>query len=215
MSASDAAHEARIPRLGAAVLLHGFTRAPRHLSLLSRSLTRMGVATVRPALGSFAWGTSMNNAHHLDRVAERLSSGLPDGPVMVVGHSAGAAAGAWLAARLLTGGVDVRGIVMVDGNDSPTHLIRRSWPSLTGIPVRAVCAPPSRCNRQGQLATWLAQQPGDLRIVVVEGSGHGDIEGVPASVYRWACGDEPNAAAQAEVLDLTLTWVREGLMRDR
>ena len=43
-------------------------------------------------------------------------------------------------------GCDIRGVVYVDGVESPTGLIRRAWPMIGGLRVRALCAPPSRCN---------------------------------------------------------------------
>jgi len=95
--------------------------------------------------------------------------------------------------RLVASGVGVRGLVYVDGNDSPNHLIERAWPKLADTPIRAVMAPPSPCHRQGQLADWLrSRRPGSVE--VVDGAGHGDIEMLGAGVYRWACGDVGNPA---------------------
>jgi hypothetical protein len=204
-----------MPRLGAAVLVHGFSRSPRHLHLLSERLTDEGVATVRPALSAFSWGRSNNNAAYLSKVAARLVAGLPEGPVVVVGHSAGAAAGAWIAAELVDRRVDVRRLVMVDGVESPTGLIRRSWPRLINLPVRALCAPPCPCNRHGRLADWLASAGGDVEVVTIEGSGHGDIEGVDAAIYRWACGDQSTEITRRVVMDSVVAWVREGLIQSR
>jgi len=101
-------------------------------------------------------------------------------------------------------GVEVRGLVYVDGNDSPNHLIERAWPGLADIPIRAVMAPPSPCNRQGQLADWLrSRRPGSVEAIA--GAGHGDIEMLGAGVYRWACGDidDPQRwrSVQGAVLD--------------
>jgi pimeloyl-ACP methyl ester carboxylesterase len=126
--------------------------------------------------------------------------------VVVVGHSAGAAAGARLAARWVGHGVDVRGIVMVDGNDSPNGLIWASWPSLDGIGVRGVLAPPSPCNREGRLQRFLDERrPGCA--VVIPGSGHGDIEQVDSAVYRWACGDASTVETRHAVLTAALDAV--------
>lgn len=204
-----------IPRLGAAVLVHGFTRSPRHLRVLSEALTDRGVATVRPALSAFQWSHSINNAGYLTKVAERLRRGLPDAPLAVVGHSAGAAAGSWLAAELAEAGMDVRVVVMVDGVESPAGLMRRAWPRLAGVPVRALCAPPSTCNREGRLETWLISQGGDVECEVLPGMGHGDIEGDPGRVYEWACGDESTPELRRLVIATISDWVVSGLTRDR
>jgi pimeloyl-ACP methyl ester carboxylesterase len=197
--------------IGTVVLLHGFARSPEHLGLLSSACVAVGARTLRPALGSLWWPTSTNNAAHLDRVGESLRQNLAPGPVVVVGHSAGAAAGAWLAAGLLAAGATVPALVMVDGVESPSGLIRRAWPRLAGISVRAVCAPPSRCNRQGALASWLAGQDGDVEVMTIEGSGHGDIEGPSQAIYRWACGDDAKQPAGERVRAAVMARVVSGL----
>lgn len=196
--------------VGTVVLVHGFTRSPDAMGVLSGRCVGLGARTLRPALGSLWWPSSTNNAQHLDRLATTL---LPDvvGPLVVAGHSAGAAAGAWLAAGLRDRGADLRALVMVDGVESPTKLISRAWPRLGGVAVDAICAPPSRCNRHGALADWLAAQSGDLRVSCILGSGHGDIEGRPHAVYRWACGDDPGQPAADDVLDATEGAIARGL----
>jgi len=165
-----------------AVLLHGFTRRGRDLAPLADAFAAQSVATISPDLGAFNWFRSVNNPRFLDRVARDLVADIRGAPV-IVGHSAGAAAAAYLATRLPA----VSGIVFVDGNDGPTRLIARSWPALVDIPMVAVCAPPSRCNRGGAFAAWAASHgvPGG----VVPGMGHGDIEGASGPMYRVICGD--------------------------
>lgn len=171
------------------IALHGFTRGPQHLAAFAEACQRRGWNCLRPRLSPWLLPVLMNNRRHLDRVADRMiSSGRLCGSVVVVGHSAGAAAGSWITPRLLAAGVDVRGLIYVDGNDSPNHLIERSWAQLAAVPIRAVMAPPSPCNRGGRLAELLeSRRPGSVEII--EGSGHGDIEMSPSAVYRRACGD--------------------------
>jgi len=199
---------------GTAVIVHGFTRSPADLEDLSQRCVAMGARTLRPALGSLWWPSSTNNASHLDAVAEAIRP-LATGPVVVVGHSAGASAGSWIAADLQDAGVALRGLVMVDGVESPSGLIRRAWPRLADVPVTAVCAAPSRCNRHGALATWLAGQGRAVHLVTVPGSGHGDIEGRPRTIYRWACGDAWSADAANAVMEATLGAVAESLQWPR
>lgn len=204
-----------IPRRGAAVLLHGFSRGPRHLRVLSEALTAEGVATVRPTLSAWDWTHGINNSRYLSEVAERLRRGLPSGPVVVVGHSAGAAAGAWIAAELTQAGSDVRRVVMVDGVESPAGLIRRAWPRLEGSDVVDVCGEPSRCNRDGALVAWLEDQQRPSTIVRVPGAGHGDIEGEASPIYRWACGDTSSEEIRRHVLSEVVAAVMAGLTPDR
>ena len=104
---------------------------------------------------------------------------------------------------LRSAGVEVTGLVFVDGNDSPNHLIERSWAHLSDLPIRAVMAPPNPCNRHGRLTQFLDERrPGST--VTVPGSGHGDLEMLGAGVYRRACGDRSGPsqwqAVQREVI---------------
>ena len=125
------------------------------------------------------------------------------GPVVVVGHSAGAAAGSWMAPLLINGGVDLRGLVFVDGNDSPNHLIEKAWPEIRGRGIRAVMTPPSPCNRQGRLTDFLRER-GCTDIVVIPGAGHGDLEMSGAAVYRRLCGDVSSGITWRAVQQATL-----------
>jgi hypothetical protein len=204
-----------IPRIGSAVLVHGFSRGPQHLRVLSSTLTRRGVATVRPSLSAWDWLHGINNSRYLTSVAERISRGLPAGPVVVVGHSAGAAAGAWIAAELVSRSVPVRRLVMVDGVENPAQFVRRSWPRLGSVDIADVCGVPSRCNRQGELAHWLARQDREVRLVTIEGGGHGDIEVVPSAVYSWACGDTSTEETRRRVLDTVVDLAVDALTQDQ
>ena len=151
----------------------------------------------------------MNDRRHLDRLARSLiASDRLAGPVVIVGHSAGAASGTWIAPRLIDAGIEVRGLVYVDGNDSPNHLIERAWKDVTRVPIRAVMAPPNPCNRQGRLTSFLrARRPGS--VLVVPGAGHGDIEMTGAAVYRRACADRSGPTQWAAVQDAVLACIGE------
>lgn len=152
----------------------------------------------------------------IDAVAKRLAAQLaarhPVGSrVVVAGHSAGAAAGCQLARRLVAQGVEVGGLVLIDGVESPNHLIARNLPHLGGLRVAAVLGPPSPCNRRGALQDYLTSYP-DVRVDVVPKAGHGAIEGSGIGVYRRACGDMTDAPTAdvflATVVD-AIRWAGE------
>jgi pimeloyl-ACP methyl ester carboxylesterase len=191
-----------------AVLLHGFTRSGRHLAGLAEQLAERGISSVRPDLGSLNWFRSVNNARYLDRVAADLRAIVGSGAV-IVGHSAGAAAAGYLAPRL----VDCAGVVFVDGVENPTHHIERNWPALRAMPVVAVCAPPSACNRSGRLAQQLAQWGFTGAGCVVDGAGHGDIEDGDPSIYRLVCRSSSTPQTKALVRDLVVWSVCDLLHR--
>lgn len=137
-----------------------------------------------------------------------MRSGCLAEPVVVVGHSAGAASGSWMVPTLLNAGVNIAGLVFVDGNDSPNHLIERAWADLATVPIRAVMAPPNPCNRHGRLTTFLeARRPGS--VVVIPGAGHGDLEMAGSAVYRRACKDRSGADEWARVQSAVLACIEE------
>lgn len=185
--------------------LHAFTRGPQHLSAFADACGREGWTCIRPAVAPRCLPILTNSRRHIAQVAHRLvASGRLVAPVVIVGHSAGAAAGAWMTPILRSAGVEVAGLVFVDGNDSPNQLIELIWEQLTDIPIRAVMAPPNPCNRHGRLTEFLDERrPGST--VIVPGSGHGDLEMLGAGVYRRACGDRSGPAqwqeVQREVID--------------
>ncbi len=195
---------ARLPRppVATVVGLHAFTRSPAHLSRLAEACRSAGLGWVAPSLAPRWLPTRYMNRRRLERLSARLAGALPGQPLVVVGHSAGAAAGCYLATALLRRGVQVCGVVLVDGVDSPNHLIERSLPGLEQVPIAAVLAPPSRCNRDGALARLLAGRP-RIRVTLVEGAGHGDIEGAGIAAYRRWCGD----TSDDRLAEVTLTAV--------
>jgi pimeloyl-ACP methyl ester carboxylesterase len=193
------------------VALPGFTRRPPHLARLAEACNAVGLACLRPSLAP-AWNPALYmSRRHLRKLADRLAPALHDRPVVVAGHSAGAAAGAFLALQWSRAGVDLRGIVLIDGVDSPNRLIAESLPSLD-TRVAAVVAPPSPCNRQGALQASLTGL-GGVRVRCVEGAGHGDVEGPGVALYRWACGQGADEAAAGrflrEVLE-AIEWAMAG-----
>lgn len=120
-----------------------------------------------------------------------------------MGHSAGAAAACEMAVDLARSGVRVLGIVMVDGVDSPNHLIERNLSELRTVPITAVLAPPNPCNRHGRLAALLdSERPGST--LVIAGSGHGDIEMGSSTLYRRACQDASDDSTRKTVLTATI-----------
>ena len=189
------------------VALHGFTRGPQHLERLAQAVNAAGLSCVRPALAPRWLPVLYMSRTHLAGIARRLvDRGVTS--AVIVGHSAGAAAGCYLAVGLRQEGVDVRGVVLVDGVDSPNHLIETSLPALDDVPMAAVLAPPSPCNRNGALGRLLAGAP-HVAVTRVDGAGHGDIEGAGQAVYRRACGDRSDSGVADEVLASVLSHVME------
>jgi pimeloyl-ACP methyl ester carboxylesterase len=182
-----------------AIVIHGFTRSARHLQGVADALAEHGISTIRPELGSLNWFRSVNNDRYLDHVAQFLREYTPPGAV-IVGHSAGAAAGAYLAPALES----CAGLVMVDGVDNPTHHIHQSWPVISQMPVIAICAPPNPCNRHGLLARHLREWGFSGLGGVVRGSGHGDIEDGEPPVYRVVCRSRSTPVTKELVRELVV-----------
>ncbi len=187
--------------------LHAFTRAPRHLRVLEQACLARGWAWLSPALAPRILPVLMNSRRHIRGIARSVAADVGEGgAVVLVGHSAGAAAACPLALELGDRGIRVLGIVMVDGTDSPNHLIERSLPLLRSVPISGILAPPNPCNRHGRLAALLTKErPGSF--VVLPGSGHGDIEMGASTIYRRACGDTSDLTTQQAVLESTIAAI--------
>lgn len=200
---------------GTVVALHGFTRSPRDLQGPAQAFAGLGARVLLPHLRAWWWPESTNNTRFLTRVADAIADLRSTGPVVIVGHSAGAPAGAWIASRLVNRGLPVSEVVLVDGVESPARTLRRAWPSLARVRVTAICGPPSRCNRQGSLGAWLAQAPHAAQPPVVierlDRMGHGDIEGAGIGVYVRMCRDDAGAPARPRLMALLMEAVERGL----
>jgi hypothetical protein len=146
---------------------------------------------------------------HLRGIAREVARRSAGSPVAVVGHSAGSAAGCFLASTL-RGASDVRGLVMVDGVDSPNGLIRRYLPSLEPLRVSAVFADPSPCNRHGKLEREIVAFPW-VHCVHVPGAGHGDFEGHAVPIYSRVCGDRSTPAISRDFRDEVMRQVEWAL----
>lgn len=177
----------------------------------------LGARVEAPRLSAWWWPTSTNNTRHLDRLADGIA-GRATGAIVIVGHSAGGAAGAWMARRMKRRGATVGGLVLIDAVESPVRAIRRSWPGLGQVPVTAILGAPSRCNRRGALGRWLASQRSDagpvLEVIDLPAMGHGDIEGAGIGLYVRVCGDDPAAPARELLLSIVKEAVQRGLDAD-
>lgn len=205
--------------------MHGFTRSPGHLSALARACTDANLACLRPALATRWAPTRMVQPAWVRTVAQRLHevlAGLP-GPVVLVGHSAGASVACAIVAQWLAESpavnptmplnlgqpgdmghaVQLAGLVLVDGVDSVTGLLRTSIDRLVGVPMVAWAADPGPCNRHGALADFLDDRRPGI-VVRVPGSCHGDIEGVDRLVYRLACRERSTPQMRQAILEWTV-----------
>lgn len=194
-----------------AVLLPGFTRQPGDVALFARECRESGWLVRSPSLAPRGLPFLYMSSMRLRRLASNIVADSGELPIVLVGHSAGASAACFLAERLIELGSDVRGVVLADGVDSPNHLIRRCLPTLRGIRVAAVFAPPSPCNRNGLLARDIAAYTW-VRSDTVPGAGHGDFEGDGIGLYRRVCKDSstPEVAREfrARVL-ASMAWALE------
>lgn len=175
------------------IALPGFTRGAEHLARLARACNDAGFDCVRPLLAPRWVPVLYMLRPRIRQVAGRLAPQAIGRPVVVAGHSAGAAAGCALALELRRLGADVRGVVLIDGVDSPNHLIADCLPELEDVRLAAVLAPPSPCNRDGALGRMLVDVP-QARVDLVDGAGHGDVEGAGVTIYRRACKDTSDEA---------------------
>lgn len=174
------------------VVLPGFSRRARDVEVFVEECSGHGWDVLALTLAPRVLAPLYMSTRRLRRIARTVAQRGVGRPIVIVGHSAGAAAGCFLARELARGGSDVRGLVMADGVDSPNHLIAHTLPDLENLRVSAVLAPPSPCNRQGELARILSAFPW-VSVSLVKGAGHGNFEGADVALYRRVCRDDSTA----------------------
>lgn len=170
----------------------GFSRSPSHLQLFTAELQGSGYDAVAVKLAPRWLPFMYMNRRRLARIAKALIQKYSHREFVIIGHSAGAAAASFIAIQFLSRGANVKGLIFADGVDSPNRLIAESMRSLGQLPVTAVIATPSPCNRDGLLARDLAHYP-NVRMVMIPDAGHGDIEGAGIFIYRKICKDTSTA----------------------
>jgi hypothetical protein len=105
------------------------------------------------------------------------------------------------------------GVLLVDGVDSLSHTMAKLLPALDRLPILAVTARDSACNRHGESRQLLADHRDRAFGVRIVNGGHGDIERIgttrsPSVIYRAACHDR-SGPLEIDVLDhLIIGWSR-------
>lgn len=194
-----------------AIVFPAFTRCAADLRGFTDELRNYGFEASAVTLAPKVFPVLYCVKSHLDSVADAIAEKYAHRSVVLLGHSAGAAAAVYVASVLRQGLVQIRGVVLIDGVDSPNRLIAKSLPLLEGCSIGAVLAPPSPCNRRGALQKFLTGFP-RAHVAVIPGAGHGDIEGGDKKIYRLACGDRSDARAAenftAAVISMALEFAR-------
>lgn len=194
-----------------AVLQHGFTRTPRALDGLAGCLADRGISSVRPWLRSLRRADGFNDPGHLAELGREISAAAAGRALIGIGHSAGAAAVVHMAAE----SGRFRGLLLIDGVDSPWRPMSRGLSALADVPILVVAGEPSPCNRHGEAIGLLAaRRPGALGVRIT-GGGHGDIERVRVgrrarAVYRLACQDR-SGPDEVRLLELLVVDWAEAL----
>ncbi len=166
----------------------GFTRQASDLGMFVHEVREAGFPCMAISLAPPYFPLMYMDRRHLRSIASRILASFPEYRIVLVGHSAGAASATYIADVLSNCDVQVKGLVYADGVDSPNRLIAKYLGRLQNLRVSAVLAPPSSCNRQGKLEHRLMSHP-RVEVNVIQGAGHGDIEGSGVQVYRRFCAD--------------------------
>lgn len=191
-----------------AVLFPGFTRPPSATDSLRVALAKVGMESIAPNLSRRWWPIDYMSSRRHSRVADELVDWNPGRSFVLVGHSAGAAAATgvagYLAARVEG---RVKGMVFIDGVDSPRATIRHA---LAGEipPLIALCGAPSPCNRHGALCRLLGQYPPrDVQLVDCSWMSHGAIEPPGTRVYERACQSVVNEGEHQRALEVAVAAI--------
>lgn len=190
------------------VLFAGFTRPASALDALATELQRAGFVTEQPVLCRRWWPLDYMSKRRQQSVAHSLRARFPSATFLLVGHSAGAAAACGVAEFL---GPAVRGLVFIDGVDSPRRGIER-YLSGSHAPIVALCGAAGSCNRHGALCDHLAGMTG-IAVVPNPWMPHGAIEPPGTVVYERACRCTVTKEQHARALTEAVAAV-EALARD-
>jgi len=203
--------------VGRALLFHGFGRKPDALDELVSVLVDNNIEVVRPYLKSKARRGGMNDRDLMRAVAREFATWNADAlPVVVIGHSAGGAVAMVAATQLLQETVTVTGVLLIDSNGKIEELMAPALAALQheSIPVRTIAASAGRCNRQAQVAHWLAGASDGFAGVQLTTGLHCDVEGSKADVTcRLLCGGAADPKNAAVVHRLTAGWSHAWLTR--
>lgn len=203
--------------VGRALLFHGFGRKPDALDELVSVLVDNNIEVVRPYLKSKARRGGMNDRDLMLAVAREFATWNADAlPVVVIGHSAGGAVAMVAATQLLQETVTVTGVLLIDSNGKIEELMAPALAALQheSIPVRTIAASAGRCNRQAQIAHWLAGASDGFVGVQLTTGLHCDVEGSKADVTcRLLCGGAADPKNAAIVHRLTAGWSHAWLTR--
>ena len=203
--------------VGRTLLFHGFGRKPDALDELVAVLVDNNIEVVRPYLKSKARLGGMNDRDLMRAVAREFAMWNADAlPVVVIGHSAGGAVAMVAAAQLLQETVALTGVLLIDSNGKIEELMAPALTALQheSIPVRTIAASAGRCNRQAQIAHWLAGASAGFAGVQLTTGRHCDVEGSKADVTcRLLCGGAADPKNAAIVHRLTAGWSHAWLTR--
>jgi pimeloyl-ACP methyl ester carboxylesterase len=194
------------------LLMHGFARGPSVLDEFTAALVAAGSRVVRPHIRSFGRRRGMTDPDFLGAAARAAMAQVdPTRPTVVIGHSAGGACAAHVAAELHRAGHPVLGVVLVDPNESLTPMLVPGVEYLGRLgaeAIRVAAAEPGRCNRKGlgpQTVASLA--PGFVGVRIVGGT-HCEIEGTAADlVCKAACGGASDPERTSMLHALLVGWV--------
>jgi pimeloyl-ACP methyl ester carboxylesterase len=203
--------------VGRALLFHGFGRKPDALDELVAVLVENNIEVVRPYLKSKARQGGLNDRDLMRAVAREFAAFNEDTlPVVVIGHSAGGAVAMVAAEQFLQEALTLTGVLLIDSNGKIEELMAPALAALQheSIPVRTIAAAAGRCNRQAQIAHWLAGASAGFVGVQLTTGRHCDVEGSKADVTcRLLCGGAADPKNAAVVYRLTAGWSHAWLTR--
>jgi pimeloyl-ACP methyl ester carboxylesterase len=203
--------------VGRALLFHGFGRKPDALDELVAVLVENNIEVVRPYLKSKARHGGLNDRDLMRAVAcEFAAWSANELPVVVIGHSAGGAVAMVTAEEFLQETLTLTGVLLIDSNGKIDELMAPALAALQhkSVPVRTIAASAGRCNRQAQIAQWLAGASAGFAGVQLTTGRHCDVEGSKADVTcRLLCGGAADPTNAAIVYRLTAGWSHAWLTR--
>lgn len=209
---------------GWVLLQHGFARQCANLRSTARRLAQSGLATLclQADMAEGAPALAKAVAHAMQRgdptpLRPPGSTGAGQ-PWVLVGHSAGALFAARVAQALAhTTPERVAGLILLDPVGGSSLSDALAAVVMQGrLPMRALIAPPSRCNAQQMalpvlLRAQAISPPGLVSLQFPAGASHLGAEGEDTErLAVWMCGEGwPDATRTEDLRTSLLTWVGE------
>lgn len=201
-----------ISPIGAAILVHGFTRSRTTMSQHAQALAQQGLIALTPDMPcTFDFRCNARSiAGLVNKLRNTEKFGESVGRVMLVGFSAGG-----LSSLMAAETIGVVGFVGLDPFDRPAshknELLGVATAKSIDVESLLIRAPASQCNAHSIASAWHTELKNLWRDELISGASHCDFEAPTDWICRMLCGQtDPSRQRMIRqgLLDAADRWMR-------